>query len=74
MSEYRGGYKTEVARFELVSYERTEYIEYLKTHNLIDLEGGDYTYYYPETLDLGRVKVTHIDTNDWTFEWEDRRY
>jgi hypothetical protein len=72
MSEYRGGYKTEVARFELVSYERTEYIEYLKTHNLIDLEGGDYTYYYPETLDLGRVKVS-LENTEWKFQWENNR-
>ena len=72
MSEYRGGYKTEVARFELVSYERTEYIEYLKTHNLIDLKGGDYTYYYPETLDLGRVKVS-LENTEWKFQWENNR-
>ena len=87
-SEFRAGYRNEVARYELKPYERTQYEEYLKTHDLIDLKGrvdrGEpnpidptyggvgYQYYRPETEDLGRVKVTLVN-NDWNFEWEDRR-
>jgi len=88
MSDFKGGYRTEVARYELAAFERTEYEEYLKTHDLIDLKGqvdrGEpnpidptyggigYTYYYPETIDLGRVKVILVD-NEWNFEWENNR-
>ena len=88
MSDFKGGYRTEVARYELAPYERTEYIKYLKTHVLIDLKeqidrgepnpidpiygGKGFTYYYPETIDLGRVKVTLVE-NEWNFDWEDRR-
>ena len=72
MSDYKGGYKTEVARFELAPYERIEYEEYLKTHNLIDLKGEDYMYYYPETLDLGRVKIS-LENTEWKFQWENNR-
>ena len=87
-SEYKGGYRTEVARFELAPYERTQYEKYLKTHDLIELNGrierGEpnpidptyggvgYTYFLPEDIDLGRVKVTLVD-NEWNFEWEDNR-
>jgi|TARA_B100001079_G_C16178817_1_gene411916 hypothetical protein len=38
-----------------------------------NLGGADYVYFYPETMDMGRVKVTHVN-NDWVFQWEDRRY
>ena len=88
MSTYKGGYRTEVARYELAPYERNVYVEYLKTHDLIDLKGrvvrGEpnpidptyggigYTYFLPDTEDLGRVKVT-LDDSEWNFEWEDRR-
>ena len=88
MSDFKGGYRTEVARFEKAYYERNVYVEYLKTHDLIDLKGrvvrGEpnpidptyggigYTYFLPDTEDLGRVKVTLVD-NEWNFEWEDRR-
>ena len=88
-SEFKAGYRSEVARYELAPYERTQYETYLKTHDLIDLKGrvdrGEpnpidptyggtgFTYYYPESIDLGRVKVTLIN-NDWNFEWENRRY
>ena len=87
-SEFRAGYRNEVARYELNPYERTQYEEYLKTHDLIDLKGrvdrGEpnpidptyggkgYTYFLPETIDLGRVKVSMIN-NNWKFEWEDNR-
>ena len=88
MSTYKGGYRSEVARFELAPYERTVFEKYLKTHDLIDLKGrvdrGEpnpidptyggigYEYFYPDTIDLGRVKVT-LDDSEWNFEWEDRR-
>ena len=88
MSTYKGGYRTEVARYELAPYERTEYEEYLKTHDLVDLKGrvdrGEpnpidptyggigYVYFFPETVDLGRVKVT-LSNDKWNFEWENRR-
>ena len=39
MSTYKGGYRSEVARFELAPYERTVFEKYLKTHDLIDLKG-----------------------------------
>ena len=86
-SYYKGGYRSEVARYELAPYERTEYETYLKTHDLIDLKGrvdrGEpnpidptyggigYTHYKPETRDLGRVKVSLVERWNWKFEWED---
>ena len=88
MSTYKGGYRSEVARYELAPYERTEYEEYLKTHDLVDLKvrvdrgeptpidpaygGMGYIYFLPETEDLGRVKVTLVN-DEWNFEWENRR-
>ena len=87
MSTYKGGYTAEVARYELAPYERNVYEKYLKTHDLIDLKGrmirGEpnpidptyggigYTYYKPETRDLGRVKVSLVERWNWKFEWED---
>ena len=87
MSEYKAGYKSEVARWQIVPRERTEYEEYLKTHDLIDLKGrmirGEpnpidptyggigHTYYRPETRDLGRVKVSLVERWNCKFEWED---
>ena len=38
-----------------------------------NLGGEDYVYFYPEPMDMGRVKVSH-ENNDWVFQWEDRRY
>ena len=38
-----------------------------------NLGGKDFAYFYPETMDMGRVKVSYVN-NDWVFEWEDRRY
>ena len=88
MSDYKAGYKTEVARWQIVPRERTDYEEYLKTHDLVDLKGrvdrGEptpidpayggmgYIYFLPETEDLGRVKVTLVN-DEWNFEWENRR-
>ncbi len=88
MSDYKGGYRTEVASYELAPYERKDYEEYLKTHDLIELKGrvdrGEptqidsryggvgYQYYLPEQQHLGRVKVTIVN-GDWNFQWEDRR-
>ena len=87
-SYYKGGDRSEVARYELAPYERTEYEEYLKTHDLVDLKGrvdrGEpnpidptyggigYTYFLPETEDLGIVKVTLVN-DEWNFQWENRR-
>jgi len=88
MSDYRGGYKTEVARYEMAPYERKHFEEYIKTHDLVDLAeridrgephevnpnygGQGYTYLYPEVVDLGRVKVALID-NKWKLDWENNR-
>ena len=88
MSEFKGGYRTEVARYELISIERKEYEKHIKTRDLRDLKGkidrGEphpvnpayggrgYTYLYPETDDLGRLKVKLID-NKWNLEWENGR-
>ena len=87
MSDYKGGYKSEAARWQIIPRERIEYEEYLKTHDLIDLKGriirGEpnpidptyggigHTYYRPEPRDLGRVKVSLIERWNWKFEWED---
>ena len=88
MSDFKGGYRTEVARYELAPYERTQYETYLETHDLVDLKGrvdrGEptpidptyggigYVYFSPEVVDLGRVKVT-LSNDEWNFEWENRR-
>ena len=88
MSDFKGGYRSEAARYVKVPYERNVYVEYLKTHDLINLRGridrGEpnpidptyggigYTYFLPDTEHLGRVKVT-LDDTEWNFEWEDRR-
>ena len=88
MSEYRGGYRSEVPRYELVSIERKNYEKYIETHDLVELSGkierGEphevnpnyggkgYVYLYPESPDLGRVKVTRVD-DTWKLEWEDVR-
>ena len=88
MSEYKGGYRTEVARYELIPGERIQYEKYIKTHELVDLRGkidrGEphevnpayggrgYTYLFPEVEDLGRVKVALIN-NKWNLEWENGR-
>ena len=88
MSDFKGGYKTEVARFELISAERILFEKYIETHDLVDLaeriKKGEphevnsnygrqgYTYLYPEIADLGRVKVTPIN-NKWKLDWENNR-
>ena len=88
MSDYKGGYRTEVARYELIPGERVEYEKYIETHDLVELSGkierGEphevnsayggrgYTYLYPEEPDLGRVKATPVD-NTWKLEWENKR-
>jgi len=88
MSDFKGGYRSEVPRYELISIERKEFEKYIKTRDLIDLKGkidrGEphpvnpsyggrgYTYLYPETEDLGRLKVKLID-DTWNLEWEDER-
>jgi hypothetical protein len=88
MSEYRAGYKSEVARYELIPGERVLFEKHIETHELIDLAGriekGEphevnpnyggqgYTYLYPEVEDLGRVKVTLIN-NKWKLDWENNR-
>ena len=87
MSDFKGGYRTEVPRYELISGERIEYEEYIKTRDLVDLQGridrGEphevnpnyggqgYTYLYPELEDLGRVKVALIN-DKWELNWENR--
>ena len=38
-----------------------------------NLGGEDFAFFYPEPMDMGRVRVTYVN-NDWVFEWEDRRY
>ena len=88
MSDFKGGYRSEVARYELIPEERIEYEKYIETHDLVDLAeriergepheinpnygGQGYTYLYPETIDLGRVKVSLIN-NKWNLEWENNR-
>ena len=87
MSEFKGGYRTEVARFELIPRDRLLFEEHIKTRDLVDLAGrierGEphevnpnyggqgYTYLYPEVEDLGRVKVKLID-DKWNLKWENR--
>ena len=88
MSEFKGGYRTEVARFELIPGERELYEKHIETRDLVDLAGrierGEphevnpnyggqgYTYLYPEVEDLGRVKVKLVD-NKWNLDWENKR-
>ena len=88
MSDFKGGYRTEVARYELIPAERALFEKHIQMHDLVDLAGrierGEphevnpnyggqgYTYLYPETEDLGRVKVALVN-NKWNLEWEDGR-
>ena len=88
MSEYKGGYRSEAPRYQIISLERKEYEKYIETHDLVELSGkierGEphevnpayggrgYTYLYPETFDLGRLKVKLIN-NKWNLEWENDR-
>ena len=91
MSEYKGGYKSEAARYRQILIERIEYEKYIETRDLVDLAdltgriergephevnpnygGQGYTYLYPETDDLGRLKVELIN-NKWNLEWENDR-
>ena len=88
MSEFKGGYRTEVARFELIPGERELYEKHIETRDLVDLAGrierGEphevnpnyggqgYTYLYPELEDLGRVKVALIN-DKWKIDWENKR-
>ena len=88
MSEFKGGYRTEVARFELIPRDRLLFEEHIKTRDLVDLAGrierGEphevnpnyggqgYTYLYPEAEDLGRVKVALIN-DKWKIDWENKR-
>ena len=88
MSDFKGGYRTEVPRYELIPGERILFEKHIETHDLIDLAGriergephpvnpaygGDgYVYLYPEEEDLGRVKVALLNSK-WYLEWEDSR-
>ena len=88
MSDYKGGYKSEVPRYELIPRDRELFEEYIETHDLVDLAGrierGEphevnpnygqqgFTYLYPETEDLGRLKVTPVE-DTWKLEWENSR-
>ena len=88
MSEFKGGYRTEVARYELIPSERKLFEKYIETKDLVDLAGrierGEphevnpdyggqgYTYLYPEAEDLGRVKVALIN-DKWKIDWENKR-
>ena len=88
MSNYKGGYRSEVARFELIPGERILFEKHIETRDLVDLAGrierGEphevnpnyggqgYTYLYPEAEDLGRVKVALIN-DKWNLEWETNR-
>ena len=85
--EFKGGYRTEVARFELIPGERKVFEKHIETRDLVDLAGrierGEphevnpnyggkgYTYLYPELEDLGRVKVSLIN-DKWKLNWENR--
>ena len=85
--EFKGGYRTEVARYELIPGERKVFEKYIETRDLVDLAGrierGEphevnpnyggqgYTYLYPELEDLGRVKVALIN-DKWKLNWENR--
>ncbi len=96
MSEYRGGYKNQPARYVQRIFHREKYENGLKENELVEIQAGidrgepnainpryagrdtnlggeDYVYFYPEPMDMGRVKVSQ-ENNDWVFQWEDRRY
>ena len=86
--EYKGGYRSEVPRYELIPGERIKYEKYIETKDLVDLAGrierGEphevnpnyggqgFTYLYPEEEDLGRIKVALIN-DKWNLEWENSR-
>ena len=88
MSEFKGGYRTEVPRFELIPGERELFEKHIETRDLVDLArriergephevnpnygGQGYTYLYPEDEDLGRVKVALIN-DKWKIDWENKR-
>ena len=88
MSDFKGGYRTEVARYELIPAERELFEKHIQMHDLVDLAGrierGEphevnpnyggqgYTYLYPEAEDLGRVKVALIN-DKWKIDWENKR-
>ena len=88
MSDYKGGYRTEVPRFELIPGERKLFEKHIETRDLVDLAGrierGEphevnsnyggqgYTYLYPEDEDLGRVKVA-LKNETWELNWENKR-
>ena len=88
MSDYKGGYGSEAPRYIRIPLERKEYEKHIETRDLVDLAGrierGEpheinpnyggqgYTYLYPESEDLGRVKVALIN-DKWNLEWEDER-
>ena len=86
--EYKGGYRTEVPRYELIPGERILFEKHIEIRDLVDLAGrierGEphevnpnyggqgYTYLYPESEDLGRVKVALIN-DKWKIDWENKR-
>jgi hypothetical protein len=88
MSEFKGGYRSQVARYELIPGERELFEKHIETRDLVDLAGrierGEphevnpnyggqgYTYIYPEAEDLGRVKVELIN-DKWKIDWENKR-
>jgi hypothetical protein len=88
MSDFKGGYITEVARYELIPGERELFEKHIETRDLVDLAGrierGEphevnpnyggqgYTYLYPEDEYLGRVKVALIN-DKWKIDWENNR-
>ena len=85
--EYKGGYKSEAARSGQILVERRIYEQHIQTRDLVDLAGrierGEphevnpnygqqgFTYLYPETVDLGRLKVTPVN-DTWEIKWEAR--
>ena len=88
MSDFQGGYRSQVARYELIPGERVEYEKYIETRDLVDLArriergephevnpnygGQGYTYLYPEDESLGRVKVA-LKNETWELNWENKR-
>ena len=74
MSDFKGGYRSEVPRYELIPGERVLFEKEIETTDLVNLAGiierGEphevnpnyggqgYTYLYPKREDLGRIKVT----------------
>jgi len=86
MSDYKNGTRSEAPRYIRIPIERKHYEKYIETRDLVDLAGrierGEphevnpnysrgYTYLYPETRDLGRLKVTPVD-DTWKLEWENQ--